>query len=80
METGDGSLSPINKNEEAPTNYGVARPVGYALQNASSDNSIAESGEKVNNNAKIKAREILRFFVLRAYYVVRLPRLLQAAP
>lgn len=32
----------ITKNEEAPTHYGVSRPVGNAIQNASSIDSISQ--------------------------------------
>lgn len=48
-----------NKKEEAPTNYGVARPVGYALQNASSTNSIPQNQKKSTGNAKKDNRKSL---------------------
>lgn len=41
-----------SKKEDAPTNYGVARPVGYALQNASSTNSISQNPEKSTPNSE----------------------------
>jgi len=41
-----------NKKEEAPTENGVVRPVGNALQNASSTNSIPENGENVNRDER----------------------------
>ena len=37
-----------NKTEEAPTHYGVARPAGNALQNASSSTSIPHPDTSVN--------------------------------
>ena len=39
-------------NKEAPTNNGVSRPVGYAIQNASSTNSISQTEEKSNTFEK----------------------------
>lgn len=41
-----------NKKEEAPTENGVVRPVGNALQNASSANIIPENGENVKKSNK----------------------------
>lgn len=41
-----------NKKEEAPTENGVVRPVGNALQNASSTNIIPENGENVNSDER----------------------------
>ena len=48
-----------NKKEEAPTNYGVARPVGNALQNASSINSITGNDEivKVAEEKRVQKAE-----------------------
>lgn len=48
-----------NKKEEAPTNYGVARPVGNALQNASSVNSITGNDEivKVAEEKRVQKAE-----------------------
>lgn len=53
-----------NRTEEAPTNYGVSRPVGDAIQNASSNDSIPQTGEKINtfseNNSKEAKAEAMR--------------------
>lgn len=47
----------INK-EEAPTHNGVSRPVGYAIQNASSNNIISNPDEKINpSDEKISKTE-----------------------
>ena len=41
-----------NKTEEAPTHYGVSRPVGNAIQNASSTDSISQNKQKSNSFSK----------------------------
>ena len=50
-----------NKAEEAPTEYGVSRPVGNAIQSASSITSISESAKKINTfDKKIPVRQIFQ--------------------
>ena len=50
-----------NKAEEAPTEYGVSRPVGNAIQSASSLTSISESAKKINTfDKKIPVRQIFQ--------------------
>ncbi len=50
---GENHIYSITKrNEEAPTDKGVVRPVGNALQNASSDNSIHQNQQNVNDLVK----------------------------
>lgn len=46
--------------KEASTHYGVSRPVGNAIQNASSTNSIAKNGEKTRSF--LKKYKFLFFF------------------
>ena len=47
-----------NKKEEAPTHYGVSRPVGNAIQNASSNTSIPQNSEKSTlSDKKVSAEE-----------------------
>ena len=45
-----------NNNEEVPTHNGVTRPVGYAIQNTSSANSIPDPTENVKSNAEKSLR------------------------
>ena len=45
-------INSFDKKEEAPTNYGVARPVGNALQNASSNDSVYQNYKKINSFEK----------------------------
>lgn len=48
----DHIYSITNRKEETPTKTGVARPVGYALQNVSSKDSIQQNSENVNRKSK----------------------------
>ena len=43
----------ITNREEAPTNNGVSRPVGNAIQNASSTDSISQEPDSVNRKYSI---------------------------
>ena len=52
----------LTNREEAPIHYDVSQPVGSAIQNASSDNSIHQNGENVKreneNNLRFSLPEV----------------------
>ncbi len=47
-----------NKKEEAPTKNGVSRPVGNAIQNASSTDSITENSQNVKREKPLSMSEL----------------------
>ncbi len=53
---GENHIYAITNKEEVPTNNGVARPVGNALQSTSSTNSIPEKSENVNTKSQFSLK------------------------
>ena len=53
-----------NKKEEAPTKNGVSRPVGNAIQNASSTNIIPENSQNVKREKPLSISELESVYII----------------